>query len=139
MQQYVLCFLYDAKRNTIALVKKNKPAWQAGRFNAPGGKIEPEEKPLTACSREFLEETGVDIPEAEWRHFLTLSGSMYRIYAYVCMSDEVFQCHTTESEEIHLLNVDEIDYSECLDNLKWIIPLSRCKDKMVVQAYELGE
>lgn len=139
MQEYVLCFLYDKMSKYVALVHKNKPAWQAGKINGIGGKVEPGEPPVTACYREFLEETGVEIPADDWRQFLTLSGKGFAVYAYVAFSDRVFYCKTIESEKIEVFKVNEIDYSKCVDNLKWIIPLSMSHTKMITTAHEIGE
>lgn len=137
MQEYVLSFLYDKSLKHVALVHKTKPAWQAGKYNGIGGKIEAGETPLTACSREFLEETGVEIPEAEWNHFLTLSGEHFKVYAFVATNDRVFYCKTMEAEPISVVKIKDIDYDKCVDNLKWIIPLSLTADKMVVEAREI--
>jgi 8-oxo-dGTP diphosphatase len=138
MQEYVLCFLYDKIYKHVALVHKIKPKWQAGKINGIGGKVEPGEMPITACSREFLEETGVEIPESEWRQFLTLSGAGFKIYAYVAANDRVFYCKTVEDEKIEVFNVKEIDYYKCVDNLKWIIPLSASHTKMMTETFEIG-
>lgn len=139
MQGYVLCFLFDKMSKHVALVHKNKPAWQAGKLNGIGGKVEPGESPLTACSREFLEETGVEIPDDDWRPFLKIAGNEFVVYAYVAFSDRVFYCKTIESEVIEVFKVDDIDYSKCVDNLKWIIPLSLSRTKMITSAHEIGE
>lgn len=139
MQEYVLCFLFDKMSKYVALVHKNKPAWQAGKLNGIGGKVEPGETADTACSREFLEETGVEIPVEQWRHFLTLSGTGFALYAYVAFNDRVFYCKTIESEVIEVFKVDDINYSKCVDNLKWIIPLSMSHTKMITTAHEIGE
>jgi 8-oxo-dGTP diphosphatase len=54
--------------NAVVMVKKNRPAWQAGKFNFPGGKIEEGETPEQAMYREFLEETGVEVLPDAWRY-----------------------------------------------------------------------
>jgi 8-oxo-dGTP diphosphatase len=138
MQEYVLCFLYDKLYKNVALVHKIKPKWQSGKINGIGGKVEPGEMPITACSREFLEETGVEIPESEWSQFLTLSGAGFKIYAYVAANDRVFYCKTVEDEQIEVFKVKDIDYSKCVDNLKWIIPLSASPVRMVTETFEIG-
>ena len=37
---YVAGFLFSYDLKRVALIQKTKPAWQAGRHNAVGGKIE---------------------------------------------------------------------------------------------------
>ena len=61
MDQYVICDSIPEVHvfwPEVLLIEKKHPAWQAGRFNLPGGKIEDEETIHEAASRELLEETG---------------------------------------------------------------------------------
>lgn len=55
--RFVLGFLFSEDGSRVLLVWKNRPAWQNGKLNGVGGKIEPGETPLQAMKREFLEET----------------------------------------------------------------------------------
>ncbi len=43
MKGYVLGFAFDEDYEWVALIKKNRPQWQAGKLNGVGGKIEPNE------------------------------------------------------------------------------------------------
>ena len=43
----------------LVLIKKNRPPAQAGKFNVPGGKVEPFETNYECISREWKEETVV--------------------------------------------------------------------------------
>lgn len=56
---YVCGFLFHPPSNSVALIEKKKPAWQYGKLNGIGGKIEVGENPLSAMIREFAEETSV--------------------------------------------------------------------------------
>lgn len=66
MNEYVvLCprlfvWSFSGYKNTaqVLLVQKNKPAWQRGRLNLVGGKIEAGETPEQAALRELEEEAG---------------------------------------------------------------------------------
>ena len=55
---YVAGFLFSPDRSRVLLIRKNRPAWQAGKLNGLGGKIEPGETPPQAMRREFREEQG---------------------------------------------------------------------------------
>ena len=83
---YVLGFLFDIAGESVVLIQKTKPAWQAGRFNAVGGKIEAGELPSQAMQREFKEEAGLDI--GVWEHTATLAGTDWRVYV-LCLATNV--------------------------------------------------
>ena len=74
MQQYVCGFLFSVDRSRVLLIRKNRPAWQAGKLNGVGGKVEPGESIQKAMTREFREEAGLTLAEAQWQHVLTLTG-----------------------------------------------------------------
>lgn len=75
MQKYVVGFLFDTDKANVALIKKTRPAWQAGKLNGIGGKIEDTDaSPAEAMSREFFEETGVRIAALGWDNFGKLVG-----------------------------------------------------------------
>ena len=48
MMKYVAGFLFSNDYKYVALIKKEKPAWQKGKLNAIGGKIELGESELNA-------------------------------------------------------------------------------------------
>ena len=52
---YVLGFMFSPDMERILLMRKNRPEFQAGKFNGIGGKIEGTETPLQAMIREFEE------------------------------------------------------------------------------------
>lgn len=56
--EYVLGFMFNEDESKVLLIMKNRPAWQAGKLNGVGGKIEAGETPIQAMEREFAEETG---------------------------------------------------------------------------------
>lgn len=70
--RYVAGF-YDAQAGHV-FVRKNRPAWMAGKLNAVGGHIEKGEPPAAAMAREFEEEAGVRIAPERWEHFATMHG-----------------------------------------------------------------
>lgn len=67
MTEYVCCFAYQwpaAVPQHFLLIEKAKPAWQKGKFNLPGGKIEEGETPIEAAIRELWEESGIRTGQA---------------------------------------------------------------------------
>jgi len=73
-QKYVVGFFFDKSMSNIALIRKQKPQWQAGLLNGIGGKVEDSELPKVAMWREFKEEAGLNTSQLTWVNFCTMSG-----------------------------------------------------------------
>lgn len=59
MSDYVITYVQRGfNTDNTLLILKDRPEWQKGRLNLPGGKIEEGETPEEAATRELLEETG---------------------------------------------------------------------------------
>ena len=141
MKRYVCSFLFSTDRRRVLLIRKNRPAWQAGKLNGVGGKIEAGETPHEAARREFREETGLDLPEAAFEHVLTLGGpddfgsgvawegSFFRAFGAV----EEARALTDEALENHAAAALPADI---IPNLRWIIPLL-LDDEVVARRYEV--
>lgn len=62
MPDYVLVFTNRLFKEEILFIEKDRPEFQKGRFNIPGGKIEKDDlSPLAAANRELIEETGYSL------------------------------------------------------------------------------
>ena len=123
--EYVAGLLFNVEMSVVALVRKNRPAWQAGLYNAIGGKIEEGESPHAAMVREFKEETGLLIPM--WMPLAVLSGwnKDWAVNFYYQVSDEVWNVQTMEDEPITIHRVENVLWKPYLvRNLKVLIPLA---------------
>lgn len=129
----VVGFLFDDRRQQVALLIKDKPDWQKGKMNGIGGKIEAGEKPIDAMVREFREEAGVDTDENRWQHFASLqisptSGGRYdggEITCFKCFNTEYLQqVHSTTSEQVVVLALDNVGNFDLVPGAKWLIPLA---------------
>lgn len=127
-RRYVVGFMFDFGFQHVALIRKNKPAWQAGKLNGVGGKIEAGETPEAAMWREGQEEAGIDV---NWNHFCTLSGTnndggpflLEALWTYGDLS----KVSPLESEEIEILPLTSVAgaRAEMIGNLPWLIELAR--------------
>ena len=74
---YAAGFLLSPDMSRVALVRKKRPKWQAGLFNAVGGHVELGETALQTMRREFAEEAGLDVED--WRHDADLTGPDFSV------------------------------------------------------------
>lgn len=125
MKHYVAGFMKD-EDGYVALVRKNKPAWQAGKLNGIGGGVEPnEETPLFAMRREWNEETG--FVYNDWTPFAMLHFDEAAVHFFKATVDKlpVFPSHNDIGERIekHPLAL-AVRYEDTIPNLKWLLPLA---------------
>jgi 8-oxo-dGTP diphosphatase len=129
MQVYSCGFLFAHDRTRVLLIRKNRPAWQAGKLNGLGGKLEPGETPLDAMRREFWEEAGMRIEGWAERVVLTgvpseadprgWRGHFFRAFAN---DDALAACRAKTDEALELHPTDPLP-REVIPNLRWLIPL----------------
>lgn len=129
---YVLGFAFDYECPdlSVLLIRKAKPAWQKGKLNGVGGKIEPGEKPLVAMVREFFEETTILTEEKDWIARGLMEGvatgpDHWSIYVYAARLDGKLKpgMHSPTEEKLVVKKVSELwQCKDLIFNLHWIIP-----------------
>lgn len=88
----------------IVMIEKTKPAWQAGKFNFVGGKIEPKEEPIDCMVREFKEETGVDTKAEDWKYVgIMKRENDFNCHVYYMKSELAHGVDTQEEEKVYLI------------------------------------
>lgn len=131
MSDYVCGFLFTHNHREVVLIRKNKPAWQRGRYNGVGGKVEEGETPKEAMAREFSEEAGLAI--FDWEPFITLSfsnGVRVYFFRYVLPDDNYEMArgvHSRTDEAVgwfHITPYGGIPGVKTLPNLKWLVPMA---------------
>lgn len=122
---YCLGFMFNEKETDVLLIKKKRPAWQEGKFNGIGGKVEVNENSIQGMIREFKEEAGIDCDG--WRYVVTMYGEDWKVDVFTAFSDDVFTSKTMEEEKVHLISLAELDNYDLIPNLYWLIPM--CLDK----------
>lgn len=121
--RFVLGFLFSEDGSRVALIQKNRPAWQAGALNGLGGKIESGEKPLDAMNREFREEAGVYV--GLWERFAELYGSDFEVIVFRAFSDAcVAQVQQAGDEVVEVIGISAAMALPHISNLAWLIPLA---------------
>lgn len=118
---YVLGFIFDDCKSQVALIKKNRPEWQAGYFNGIGGKIEKGELAIEAMQRECEEESGLS--NLSWKHIGYMQGKDWHVTIYVSFDNDLslIESKTDEQIEIHYVEDILIHKVKTISNLPWII------------------
>jgi 8-oxo-dGTP diphosphatase len=121
--KYCLGFLFSQHGGppVVALIKKNRPAWQAGKLNGIGGKVEEGELPSEAMRREFTEETGVEIDR--WTPFAEMVFTDCTVFCFVAQDDDrIFEIHSMTDEKVRISNIHDTEGR--LPNLAWLVPMA---------------
>lgn len=147
MEQYAIGLLfYRSDDLYIPLVLKNRPDWQQGWFNAPGGHIEKGETPVDAVVRKMYEEVGVHTDPRHWQPVAYINGVekvasegprvlkativAFRAFYGNCTAPDILRDLMRVSkkppagdEEVCWFEADNIT-EDCLWMLRWLIPLA---------------
>jgi len=132
MVEYVIVYaeamkhFNDGAPPQFVLTLKDRPEWQAGHLNLPGGRIEPGETPENAAIRELREETGLRPIEASRVEVMgTIQGHTARVYCVKAITIRgPIKPAEGETEVSHWTNGWDIRENKLLmPNLKVIIPL----------------
>lgn len=125
-QEYVLiwCRRGNSSNETL-LILKDRPQWQAGRLNLPGGKVETGETPEQAARRELAEETGYECAtEPRIVGKIVDRSCIVWILKIVVFSDNEPQARSEETEIPQWINWDKAcKDTRLLPNLRLIVPL----------------
>ncbi len=138
MVDYVVGYMREQLSDRVLMVRKSKPAWQAGLLNGIGGKVERLEIPVEAMVREFKEETGIDTVVTDWRLVLSLhdkrdfytcnaDGSHGMVYWFATERRFMpkFPAKNDRGEELLTVHVSEVSQrNDVVATSRWCIPLA---------------
>lgn len=121
----MLALLFTDDWRRVVLMRRTRPAWQAGRVNALGGSILEGERAEEAARREVREECGVDV--SEWSELLVWDDAEYRMHVLSAVSARAAEARTLEDQEVFLADVRALP-GNVIDNLRWLVPLALDRD-----------
>lgn len=124
MERMVLGFYWSEGK--VVLIRKARPAWQAGRLNGVGGHVEPtDESPQHAMAREMREEAGIETGHYEWRLFATMrcEEEEWEVLCYHAVGGQLPRVMNTD-EPAGLYSRDISRRFAVVENLDWLLHLS---------------
>ena len=134
--RYVVGFMFSPAEESVLLIRKTHPDWQAGKLNGVGGRIEDGESALDAMRREFAEETG--IYHLRWIQFCVLGDARnWQVHCFAAFGD-VFSATTTTDEAIEIISVREFP-SDTIPDLRWLIPMALSMKDERVAGFDIRE
>lgn len=131
-QRYVVGFYFSSDASQVLLIEKLSPAWQRGKLNGVGGKVEPQDtakafdtlalrSTVFAMCREFKEEVGIDTDPGTWRECLTVEGEDWEMSVFAGFGDLDAAQHI-EAERPVVVPVSALP-DNVIPNLHWLIPM----------------
>lgn len=138
MIEYVLgfAFRHDDSRSVL-LIRKDHPEWQAGKLNGIGGHIEPGESPIGAMVREFMEETGVEIPHQKWHRMGSIQGTGWKVHLFHSHTNEVDGAESKTDEKVEWHHADHLP-GDVLHNVPWLIAMALYSPNHVFAVKQYG-
>ena len=130
---YVVGLMFDETKKRVALIRKIKPQWQAGKLNGCGGSLEDfDPDSHSGMIREWEEETGMKTSVNEWSLFLTMRniGKAWNVFCFFAIGD-VDALKSMEDEKIEIVDISEIIIArpDMVPNLCWMVGLALdCQD-----------
>jgi 8-oxo-dGTP diphosphatase len=124
MMRYVNGFLINPRTTEVLFIQKNRPLFQKGKWNGIGGKIEPDEEPIHAMVREFLEETDIVTQPEDWTHTVTLTGAEFEVIFYRQFVTGMPPFKQVTDEVVGIFHLADVFQAlPVLDNMRIILPI----------------
>jgi len=131
----------DPAERVVALIRKRRPDWQAGRWNGIGGHREGFELPLDAMVREFEEETSVKTYREQWRKVGVMREvNAWNCHVYTTREAPLNLIQSSTNEVVALHRIEALHELDCMANIQALVHLCRIKPdtpKNTIPQFEL--
>ena len=125
MKKYThsLAFIFNPEGTHVALIEKQRPAWQKGLWNGLGGKVEPGETIMECVLREVDEESGIKTKDKDWKYVGDLTSQDWHVGIYAMqLRQPYYDLHSDTGEKTAWIPKNNLP-EKIMDNLHWLIPL----------------
>ena len=123
MKRYTIGFIFTPDLTRVLLIHKLAPAWQVGKMNWPGGKVEEGEDCYQCVSREIREETGLIQEPALWQKVAALHSEDFHVDVLSCLYHwEESDAKSLEAEQVEWFDVASLP-TNTVNTLPWLIPM----------------
>ena len=127
--EYTLGFAFSKNFNSVLLIQKNRPEWQAGHLNGIGGKVEPFDKnEFHAQAREFHEEAGIETQPEDWNLFASMYSSDFIVDCFWTVLEDVNVFRSVTDEIVHKIWIDELSHYLKCPNVDMLITMALNED-----------
>jgi len=126
MKKYTIGIIFNETCSKVLLILKNRPDWQKGLYNFPGGHIEKREIAEECVGREIQEECGLNILYGQWEHIGTiLNKENYKVEIFTTKYNPKYngKVKTMEDQEVSWFPIDSLP-KNLITNLTWLIPFA---------------
>jgi len=117
---FTVGFLFpDTEDLDVLLIEKKRPAWQEGKLNGLGGRVEPGETPAEAMRREAIEEAGID---PEWSEYACVEYREHVLHFFAARDTTAYNDARAQTDELLMRFPMEAWRSpRLIPNLRWLI------------------
>lgn len=116
-QEYVVGFMFDPTLQNVALIRKTRPKWQAG-------KVDDGETNFETMVREFQEETGVPTLASQWKYFAQMGGPQWCV-DFFATTGNLAELKSTTEERVEIHEVATFaGEPNAVENLPWLLLLA---------------
>jgi len=122
MKHYTVGVYFSDDFKKVALILKNRPDWQKGLWNFPGGHVELEETPNQCVVREFAEECKINTENTDWLEIGKIKNNEnYEVSVFTTVQQENHGILTqNEDQPVSWHYIDSLP-NNIITNLPWLI------------------
>jgi 8-oxo-dGTP diphosphatase len=115
------------RSGTLLAARRTTPPETAGRWELPGGKVEPGESPDAALTREIAEELGCRVSVQSWLDGEQPIGTTHVLRAAVCRLDAGEPRAAADHGLLRWLRPEQLDDLDWLDPDRPFLPALRAR------------